>query len=192
MSFNIGDIVEHKHQHGIYKIVPAEGAFPGSADVTQRGYYVVLVSGNGAPAFYAYEALLSLIPDIQNSQPRITASEIKSQELKADAGKLQWSLVMSGCNKALLGIVKVMTIAVTPKPAGRGYKPDSWRDVPDAVKRYKDALHRHLAAIEAGEVWDNGPEGTGQLHADCVATNALFLSEFAHGEHDAPLSTPTA
>lgn len=115
-----------------------------------------------------------------------------SQALKADTGKLQWSLVTRGCAKALLGIVKVMTIAVTPKPEGRGYAPDSWKLVPGAEKRYEDALFRHLSAIARGEVWDNGPEGTGQLHWDCVATNALFLSEFAHGVHDAPNNIPTA
>ncbi len=116
-----------------------------------------------------------------------------SQHLKADSGKLQWSLVMDGCPKAMLGVVKVMTVAITPKPVGRGYARDSWKLVPDAKIRYKDAIFRHLAAIAAGEVYDNGPEGTGQLHWDCVATNALFLSEFAHGEYDVPTenSLPT-
>jgi len=101
------------------------------------------------------------------------STETDSQALKADAGKLQWSLVTRGCANALLGIVKVMTVAVTPKPEGRGYAPDSWKLVPDAKKRYEDALFRHLSAIARGEVWDDGPEGTGQLHWDCVATNAF-------------------
>lgn len=116
-----------------------------------------------------------------------------SQHLKADGGKQQWSLVMNGCAKALLGVVKVMTVAITPKPIGRGYAKDSWKLVPEAKERYKDALYRHLAAVERGEVHDSGPEGTGQLHWDCIATNALFLSEFAHGEYDASEnSLPTA
>ena len=106
-----------------------------------------------------------------------------SQDKKADAGKLEWGLVMLGCAKALLGVVKVMTIAVTPKVlGGRGYARGSWREVPDAKRRYTDALYRHLSEIAAGKIWDDGPEGTGQLHWDCVATNALFLSEFQHGE----------
>ncbi len=160
----------------------------------ETAYILVTGSGKRRQGIFtsAYiEPWVKLIP-LQNPQPRITASEIKSQELKADAGKLQWSLVTRGCAKALLGIVKVMTVAVTPKPAGRGYAPDSWKLVPEATKRYEDALFRHLSAIARGEVWDNGPEGTGQLHWDCVVTNALFLSEFAHGEHDAPLNIPTA
>jgi hypothetical protein len=140
-----------------------------------HGYHKV----SGAMAEFNYDEL-----ELDSGSISIAQS---SQHLKADSGKLQWSLVMNGCQKALLGVVKVMTVAITPKPAGRGYAKDSWKLVPEAKERYKDALYRHLAAIERGEVWDNGPEGTGCLHWDCVNTNAMFLSEFAHGEHDAPL-----
>ena len=119
------------------------------------------------------ESMVRTAPDIQAA----------SQDKKADAGKLEWGLVMLGCAKALLGVAKVMTIAVTPKDkGGRGYARDSWREVPDARRRYTDAIYRHLAEIAAGKVWDDGPEGTQQLHWDCVVTNALFLSEFQHGE----------
>ncbi len=119
-----------------------------------------------------------IVPSIGN----VIAS---SQAVKADAGKLQWTLVMNGCAKALLGVVKVMTIAITPKEAGgRGYAKNSWKIVPEAQERYQDALYRHLAKIAAGEVYDNGPDGTGQLHWDCVATNALFLSQFEHEARD--------
>lgn len=97
---------------------------------------------------------------------------------KADQGKTQWSLLLEGCSKAIEGVANILTIAVKPKDqGGRGYVPHSWKEVPEARRRYNDALDRHRAAIRRGERYDNGPEGTGQLHSALVATNALFLAE---------------
>lgn len=103
-----------------------------------------------------------------------------AQAFKADAGKPLWHLLVSkqGCATALASVVDVLTIAVTPKDkGGKGYKPHSWRDVPDAKERYLSALYRHMDAINRGEIMDDGPDGTGKAHWDCVATNALFLRE---------------
>lgn len=168
-------------QFGIHVKRKSSGRYLGRVEsVDEDGYHTI---SNGYR--YKYDELAIADTPVLNDP-------IDSQDLKADRGKLQWSLVMHGCQKALLGVVKVMTIAITPKPAGRGYAKDSWKIVPEAKERYKDALYRHMAAIERGEVWDDGPEGTGCLHADCLATNALFLSEFAHGEYDAPVNSSPA
>jgi hypothetical protein len=94
---------------------------------------------------------------------------------KADHGKPMWGLLMCGCATALAGVVKVLTFAVTPKEqGGKGYHPDSWKQVPNAKKRYLDALYRHLNKIALGETHDDESK---ELHWHHVATNALFLAE---------------
>lgn len=97
------------------------------------------------------------------------------QAFKADAGKPRWSLLMTGCASALAGVVRVLTFAVrATAEGGKGYLPHSWKEVPNATERYKDALHRHLNKIEQGETHD---DESGELHWHHVATNALFLAE---------------
>ena len=88
--------------------------------------------------------------------------------LKFDSGKPRWSLLMQGCCRALLGVVNVLTFGA------KKYSADSWRQVENGEERYRDALYRHLNAIESGEVID--PE-SGESHWAHVATNALFLEE---------------
>lgn len=97
--------------------------------------------------------------------------------LKADAGKPNWSLLMTrpGCAKALAGVVRVLSFAVRPvAEGGKGYTPHSWRQVPEAKDRYLSALYRHLAAVENGEEHD---VESGESHWYHIATNALFLAE---------------
>ena len=102
-------------------------------------------------------------------------SGVSNQAFKADAGKPRWSLLMTGCASAVAGVVRVLTFAVNPVSAGgKGYVPNSWKEVPNATERYKDALHRHLNKIELGETHD---DESGELHWNHVATNALFLAE---------------
>lgn len=97
------------------------------------------------------------------------------QAFKADAGKPMWHLLTKGCARALDGVVKVLSFAVAPKEqGGKGYVPHSWKSVPNAIERYESALHRHLNAINRGELVDSE---SGLSHWDHVATNALFLSE---------------
>lgn len=51
-----------------------------------------------------------------------------------------------------------------------------WEDVPDGFVRYTDALGRHL--LDEGEgLFDDGPGGSGFLHATSVAWNALARLE---------------
>ena len=52
----------------------------------------------------------------------------------------------------------------------------SWKSVPNNTERYRDALYRHLNALESGELVD--PE-SGLPHWDHICCNALFLSQLA-------------
>ncbi len=92
--------------------------------------------------------------------------------LKYDAGKAPWSLLMRGCGHALASVVDVLQFGA------RKYAPDSWQRVPNAETRYRDALYRHMAAIEQEGPQAIDPE-TGLLHWSHVACNALFLTHLA-------------
>lgn len=89
-------------------------------------------------------------------------------DLKFDAGKPRWTLLMLGLPKALAGVVAVLTFGA------KKYAAHSWRNVQNGQERYHDALYRHLDAIAQGEQTD--PE-SGLSHWSHVATNALFLHE---------------
>lgn len=88
--------------------------------------------------------------------------------LKHDGGKPRWSLLMRGCADALQAVVRVLTFGA------RKYADDSWQGVQNGQQRYRDALYRHLNAIERGELVD---DESGESHWAHVATNALFLYE---------------
>lgn len=104
-----------------------------------------------------------------NSRVRIYDPQPSQEpDLKFDSGKPRWSLLMQGLAKSLAGIVAVLTFGA------KKYAAHSWRNVQNGQERYKDALYRHLHAIESGELTD--PE-SGCSHWSHVATNALFLHE---------------
>lgn len=90
--------------------------------------------------------------------------------LKFDGGKPRPTLLFGGggCAKAIAGVIDVLTFGA------KKYAAHSWRQVENNKERYRDAMYRHLAAIESGETHD--PE-SGLPHWDHVATNVLFLSE---------------
>lgn len=92
--------------------------------------------------------------------------------LKYDNGKPRWSLMMRGCSKALLGVVKVLTFGA------KKYADDSWQNVDNAQVRYTDALYRHLHEIQLHGLDSVDPE-SGLPHIHHVSTNALFLGHFA-------------
>ena len=99
------------------------------------------------------------------------------QAYKADDGKPNWFLLMSGkgCAKALAGVVRVLSFAVRSKDkGGKGYAEHSWREVPNAKERYQAALYRHLNKLELGETHD---AESGESHWYHVSANALFLAE---------------
>ena len=88
--------------------------------------------------------------------------------LKHDGGKPRWSLLMRGCADALQAVVRVLTFGA------QKYADDSWQGVQNGQQRYRDALYRHMNAIERGELVD---DESGESHWAHVATNALFLYE---------------
>ena len=83
---------------------------------------------------------------------------------KLDAGKPRAGLVLGGFAAALAAVVDVGTYGA------RKYTDNGWKEVPNGVERYTDAMYRHLLAESRGELRD---EDTGILHAAHTAWNAL-------------------
>lgn len=88
--------------------------------------------------------------------------------MKYDGGKPLWSLLMEGCARSVAGVVSILTFGA------RKYAPNSWQTVPDGYNRYRDALYRHLHAIERGETHD---EESGLPHWHHLLCNAHFCAE---------------
>jgi hypothetical protein len=107
-------------------------------------------------------------PEVGTPDPKPVAVAEPAGGMKFDGGKPRWSLLMQGCSKALAGVAEVLTFGA------KKYAAHSWKGVENNKERYRDAMYRHLNAIESGEVLD--PE-SGLPHWDHVACNALFLSE---------------
>lgn len=83
---------------------------------------------------------------------------------KLDAGKNRLGLVLLSFSRALQEVGKVGTLGAAK------YTDDGWIDVPDGMRRYTDALLRHLMKEGEGELQD--PD-TGLHHAAHAAWNAL-------------------
>lgn len=88
---------------------------------------------------------------------------------KADKGKLLFSLLTRGLALPLRAVAAVLTYGA------QKYEPESWKAVPDAARRYEDAMDRHLNQWKAGEQFD---DESGLHHMAHVACNALFLLWF--------------
>lgn len=113
------------------------------------------------------EPCYSCTDDYSNwASPIITGAQ--GTGMKYDSGKPRWSLMMRGLPNFLEGISKVLTFGASK------YAADSWKGVPEGYERYRDALYRHLSAIERGEKLD--PE-SGLPHWHHVGCNAGFCSE---------------
>jgi hypothetical protein len=82
---------------------------------------------------------------------------------KADAGKLDWTLVPWD---ALVPIVRVLEYGATK------YERDNWLNVPDSTRRYTAALLRHVLAYASGEEKDPDTGESHLAHAGCCL---LFL-----------------
>ena len=85
---------------------------------------------------------------------------------KADQGKLRFSLFPI---EALNPILEVLEFGATK------YSEGGWTTVPDAERRYCDALHRHYVEHLSGVDID---EDSGKPVLALVATNAIFLLAF--------------
>ena len=89
-----------------------------------------------------------------------------TEGLKFDTGKLQYSLIPP---ETLSALAEVLTFGA------RKYAIDGWKYVPDAKRRYMDALFRHLVAFRSGELYD---QESGLSHLSHVLANASFLHYF--------------
>ena len=101
------------------------------------------------------------------------APKVLSTEAKRDTGKPRFDLLEDGCPDALLDVVKVMTWAVEVK----GYRAHSWKEVPEARRRYRAAMSRHRNALARGELLD---EESGLPHEAHIACNAIFLAQLLY------------
>ena len=90
---------------------------------------------------------------------------------KDDTGKLPMALIPSAL---LRGVATVLAFGA------ERYGADNWRDVPNAKRRYYDALQRHLVVWRSGELCDADSKLPHLWHA---ATNVAFLISFQDG-HD--------
>jgi hypothetical protein len=119
--------------------------------------------------------ILSEIPEeekikhwLDNNFDTDAAKEVKESVVKGrkfDGGKMEYGLLPP---LALQETVKVLTFGA------QKYERDNWQKVPDAKRRYFDALQRHIWAWKQGEQLD--PEsGIHHLaHAMCCL---MFLYE---------------
>lgn len=96
--------------------------------------------------------------------------------IKADDGKLQWSLLPF---EETEDVVKVLM------NGAKKYKIDNWKKCDD-VKRYKDALMRHVVSYIKGEKVDDVDKGgDGLPHLAHAICNCLFLMWFdRHSDED--------
>ena len=100
---------------------------------------------------------------------------------KLDAGKVRVWLMMAGFARALHEVARVTTAGAAK------YTPNGWMEVPEGKERYMDAFGRHALALGRGEVFDDGPNGTGcrhkaQMICNLLASLELELREEARGE----------
>lgn len=89
-----------------------------------------------------------------------------TQGVKHDNGKAPWRLMPW---RELGQVVDVLAFGL------KKYAEDNWKIVPNAEKRYKDALLRHVIAWSSGETNDTDSRLHHLAHACC---NALFLLWF--------------
>lgn len=87
---------------------------------------------------------------------------------KLDAGKNRLGLVLGGFARALEEVGKVGTYGAEK------YTPNGWKEVPDGVARYEDAMMRHWIEVKKGNEVDST---TGLSHRAQVAWNALAALE---------------
>lgn len=105
---------------------------------------------------------LMCVDCIKTSTSLPASAEKPKTFVKADEGKLEWSLMPF---KELEEVVKILQFGA------RKYSLDNWKKC-DNWKRYEDAAMRHLVSYIKGEHTD--PE-SGKSHMAHLICNALFL-----------------
>lgn len=100
-----------------------------------------------------------------NKQLETTSSDF----VKADSGKLQWSL---------LPFAEVEEVVKVLMKGASKYSPDNWKKC-DNTKRYEDALMRHVIAyIKGNKIDEVSQGGDGLSHLAHAVCNCLFLMWF--------------
>lgn len=100
---------------------------------------------------------------------KLYADVAGSDFIKADTGKLQWSL---------LPFAEVEEVVKVLMKGASKYSPDNWKKC-DNTKRYEDALMRHVVAYIKGDKIDNVSQGgDGLPHLAHAICNCLFLMWF--------------
>lgn len=85
---------------------------------------------------------------------------------KLDAGKPRCGLVLGDFHSALLEVSKVGTYGADK------YTESGWKDVPNGISRYEDAMLRHWLEYKDGNFVD---EETGLLHLAQMCWNGLAM-----------------
>ena len=98
---------------------------------------------------------------------------MSGQGKKYDQGKARLSLLEFGF---LEGIAQIREYGVE-----KYGDPESWKEVPEAKRRYTDAMLRHLFALISGEDLD---EESGLPHWDHFMCNVMFLDWFNKQEDE--------
>jgi hypothetical protein len=96
-----------------------------------------------------------------------------SEGRKDDAGKRQWSLLEL---KLVEPVVKVLEYGA------HKYARDNWREfeTDDAIRRYQEAMLRHVATWQSGQLRD--PESN-LPHLAHIACCAIFLMHYERGKY---------
>jgi hypothetical protein len=98
--------------------------------------------------------------------------DAKTPGAKLDAGK---SPIVQG---ALAYFPRaIMAVANLSQVGAQKYSWKGWETVDDGENRYNNAMGRHIVYEEIEGIWDDGPGGSGELHATAIAWNALARLE---------------
>ena len=93
--------------------------------------------------------------------------------IKFDDGKFEWSLLPF---KALESVVAVMMYGA------RKYSPDNWKKVQNPIKRYTDAMLRHVISYCRGEKIDSESGKSHLAHAVCCALFIIYFEVTGEGK----------
>ena len=115
---------------------------------------------------------------VAEDPPRVTESDPNGLDphapgAKLDAGKNRLSLVLGGFANALEAVGLVGTYGAEK------YTPNGWKEVPDGVARYEDAMMRHWIEVKKGNEIDSTTmlSHRAQLIWNALAVLELMLKE---------------
>ena len=100
------------------------------------------------------------------TKPEIDIQSLSEKGMKFDSGKLLYSLIPPETSKALAEVLSF---------GAQKYAIDGWKSVPDAERRYMDALFRHIESYRMGEAIDSE---SGLPHLAHALANLSFLHYF--------------